>query len=81
MLKIRVRLSFPKRVLKKRQHSFSVLSLPFCKPNKKLFLNKPVRDMVKNIKANCNFVNESIKTSSKTKKKWIFIRKHWYKLE
>ena len=69
------------KTVKKSQHSFSVLPLPFCKPNKKLFLNMPSIDMVKNVKANCNFLNKSIETSSKTKKKWILIRKHWYKFE
>ena len=37
--------------------------------------------MVKNVKANCDLVSESIETSLKTKKKWILIREHWYKLE
>ena len=38
-------------------------------------------DMVKNVKANCDLVNESIEASLQTKKKWILIRKHWYKFE
>ena len=37
--------------------------------------------MVKNVKANCDLVSESIETSLKTKKKWILIMEHWYKLE
>ena len=36
----------------------------------------PDIDMVKNVKANCDLVNESIETSLQTKKKWILIRKH-----
>ena len=39
----------------------------------------PDIDMVKNVKANCDLVNESIETSLQTKKKWILIRKQWYK--
>ena len=38
-------------------------------------------DMVKNVKANCELVNESIEESLQTKKKWILLRKHWYKFE
>ena len=38
-------------------------------------------DMVKNGKANCDLMNESIEESLQTKKKWILIRKHWYKFE
>ena len=38
-------------------------------------------DMVKNVKANCDLVNESIEESLQTAKKWILIRKHWYKFE
>ena len=51
-----LKITFPKRVLKK--HNFSVMPLPFCKPNNKLFLN--MQNMAKNIKANCDLVNESI---------------------
>ena len=38
-------------------------------------------DMVKYVKANCDVVNESIETNLQTKKKWMLIRKHWYKFE
>ena len=38
-------------------------------------------DIKANVKANCDLVNESIEASLHTKKKWILIRKHWYKLE
>ena len=55
----------PKRVLKKPRWNFSGLSLPFCKPNNKLVLN--MADMVKNVKANCDLVYESIDTSLQTK--------------
>ena len=37
--------------------------------------------MVKNIKANSDFVIESFGTSLQTKQKWILIRKDWYKFE
>ena len=66
-------------MLKKPQHNFSILPLPLCKPNNKLFLNMP--NMVKNVKANCDLINENIETSLQTKGKWILIRKHWYKFE
>ena len=80
MLEIRVRVSFPQKGVNfSVSHNFSVLPLPFCKPNKKLFLNMPDINMVKNVKANCDLVNESIETSLQTKKKWILIRKQWYK--
>ena len=69
MLKIRERVSLPQKGVTKPQHKFSVLPLPFCKPNKKLFLNMPDIDMVKNVKANCDLVNGSIETSLQTKKK------------
>ena len=81
MLQIRVRVSFPQKGVKKPRHNFSVLPLPFCKPNKKLFLNMPDIDMVKNVKVNCDSVNESIEASLQTKKKWVLIRKHCYKFE
>ena len=38
-------------------------------------------DMVKNVKANCDMVNESIKASLQTKRKLILIRKHGHKFE
>ena len=69
----------PKRALKKPRHNFCALFLRFCKPNNKLFLNMP--DMVKNVKANWDFVNESIEISLQTKEKWILLRKHWYRFE
>ena len=72
-----LKITFPKRVLKK--HNFSVMPFPFCKPNNKLFLN--MQNMAKNIKANCDLVNESIDTCLQIKKKWILIRKHWYKFK
>ena len=37
MLQIRARISFPLKGVKKAVAQFSVLPLPFCKPNKKLF--------------------------------------------
>ena len=49
--------------------------------NKSLFLNMSDTDMVKYVKANFDVVNESIETSLQTKKKWMLIRKHWYKFE
>ena len=57
MLQIRARISFPLKGVKKAVAQFSVLPLPFCKPNKKLFLNMPDIDMVKNVKASCDLVN------------------------
>ena len=81
MLKIRVRVSFPQKGVKKNTVQLSVLPLAFGKPNNKLFLNMPDTNLVKNVKANCDLVNESIETSLQTKKKWILIRKHWYKFE
>ena len=68
-------------MLKKLWHNFPALPIPFYKPNKKLFQNMLDIDMVKNVKANCDLVNESIEESLQTKKKWILIRKHWYKFE
>ena len=56
-------------MLKKPRHNFSVLPLPFCKPNKKLFLNMADINMVKNVKANCDLVNGSMEASLQTKKK------------
>ena len=81
MLKITVRVSFPQKGVKKNTVQLSVLPLAFGKPNNKLFLNMRDTNLVKNIKANCDLVNESIETSLQTKKKWILIRKHWYKFE
>ena len=74
--------------MKKPQHNFSVssyfsisffLSLPFGKPNNKLF--QDMADMVRNVKVNYDLVTESIETSLQTKEKWILISKHWYKFE
>ena len=81
MLQIRVRVSFPQKGVEEPRYNFSVLPVPFCKPNNKLFLNMPDKDVVKNVKANCDLVNESIETSLQTKKKFTLIRKHWYKFE
>ena len=39
----------------------------------------PDIDVVKNVKVNCDLMNESIEGSLQTRKKWILIRKHWYK--
>ena len=69
--------NFPQKGVEKAQ--FSVMPLPFCKPNNKLFLN--MQNMAKNIKANCDLVNESIDTCLQIKKKWILIRKHWYRFK
>ena len=40
-----------------------------------------MQNMAKNIKANCDLVNESIDTCLQIKNKWILIRKHWYKFK
>ena len=40
----------------------------------------PDIDIVKNVKANCDSVNESIEASLQTKR-WVLIRKHWYNFE
>ena len=69
MLKIRVRVSFPEKGVKKNTVQLSVLPLPFGKPNNKLFLNMPDTNLVKNVKENCDLANESIETSLQTKKK------------
>ena len=63
MLKIRVRFRFPKTVLKKPRYNISVLPVPFCKPNQRFFLHMPHIDMVKNVKTNCDLVNESTERS------------------
>ena len=68
MLKIRVRVRFPQKGVKKNTVQFSVLSLPFGKPNNKLFLNMPDTNVVKNVKANCDLVNESIEQVYKLRK-------------
>ena len=67
MLKIKVRVSSPQKGVEKPRHNFSVLPLPFCKANNKLFLN--MTNMVKNVKANCDLANKSIETSLQTKEK------------
>ena len=81
MLKIRVRFRFPKRVLKKPRYNFSVLPVPFCKAGKRFFLHMPHIDLGENVKTNCDLVNESTERSLQTKKKWMLIKKHWYKFE
>ena len=78
MLQIRARVSFPRMGVKKTAAEFFCFA-SFCKPNKKLFLHMPDIDMVKNVKVNCDLMNESIEGSLQTRKKWILIRKHWYK--
>ena len=73
MLKIRVRVSFSQKGVKKSTAQF------FCFAS--FFFINQIRnlsgtDMVKNVKRNCDLVNESVEISLQTKKKWILIRKH-----
>ena len=68
-------------MLKKPRHNFSVLPLPFCKPNEKLFLNMAGTDMVKNVKANRDLVNGSMEASLQTKKKMDTNQETLYKFE
>ena len=55
MLQIRARVSFPQKGVEKTAAQFFCFASFFCKQNKKLFLNMPDIDMVKNLKANCDF--------------------------
>ena len=50
MLKIRVRVSFPEKGVKKNHGTIFLFTNSFCKPNKKLFVKMPGIDMVKNKK-------------------------------
>ena len=53
---------------KKPRHNYSVLPLPFCKLNEKLFLSMRDIDMVKNVKTNCDLMNKSVEQVYKLRK-------------
>ena len=71
MLKMRVRVSFHQKRLKKITARFLTLSPLFCKPNNKPII-KNMPNTVKTVKANSGVV-KSTETRLKTEQKWIVI--------